>query len=541
MKLINAGLGGLDYNGFLYNCTRNKACQRAFYVPIKQLTDLMFYADLPGKPDELGVSVSAIDACCLAEAPGEFDSGEFNEDFNIGGDVPCEYQAVFNNYVIAQKPNGSWYAVFGNPTITLPEGITLKCFFLKFTITVAASEYIYYTEEMCFEECLELTYLQGCYPNVLYGDAEDCNGVYYGFHQGPDSHLGTLNYRYFHWAYVRHGSVIDSKLSFNFTAFNSKKTYRSEVSKEKTLEFEIVPPFYKDTLVGIFSRGNIRINGVEHRLSDQQDFSVVDFDSKYWQLDVLLAEECKQTFGCGVSDCSLPVPGEEECDFPTDVNFEEEEEQTTASATLEHNGNPNLIPNSGNAVFSPNTLSFDDLPLAGAYIAGENINGVIFARVFQSGGTVPSLPHNPAASRIRYKDTGNITQLLAATLQLVAAAGPGNFDVKVVMGTNLPGDFEQFLDFSFTYQAGTVTGGTVYNFTFTGGVPLLTGQSIEWEVVDNTLAVVASGTITEEPLTFSIPKNGIDLDTDCYTVRWRKICSALVISEWQEKQVGNCP
>lgn len=332
MKLINAGFGAIDFQQYQYNCTRNKSCQPEYFIPIKQLSDLTFFLDLPGKPDDLGLVFKAVDKCCSEVVGGDFND-DFSDDFLIGGEVPCEYDVVFNDYVVGQKPNGSWYAVFGNPTIALPEGVSLKCFFIKIIVTVGGGDYYYYSQQMCFDPCDDLTLLQACYPNVTSGDAEDCNGIYYGFHQGPDDPIGNSNYRYFHKTYVRKGSIISSKVSFSLNLFNSRKTYKSTINKEQVLEFELVPDFYKEMLIGVLGRGNILINGVEYVLATTQEFSVIDYDSKLWKMDINLAEECKRTFGCGVSDCSLPEEEAEPCGVGecNDISIEEVEGQYQVS------------------------------------------------------------------------------------------------------------------------------------------------------------------------------------------------------------------
>lgn len=290
MKLINAGTS-LDYASFIYNCNRNRQCQKEFFVPIRQLSDLMFYFDLPWKPDDVQIVVH--DLC--------------NDEL---------YEGVIGDYVIGQKPDESWYGVINGLTFSLPEGVELKKFFIYVISTSGEESNIHYSQHIEIEQCDPLMYVQGCYPNVTSGDAEDCNGIYYGFHQGPDDHIGTLNFRYFHWAYVRLGSIKNIKRTLNFTAFNSKRTYKTEVNKDKFFESEIVPDFYAEHLFAIYERGDIRVDGVQYRLKEQQDFNTIDTDSNWWVVDCLLTEFCKQTFGCEQSDCTLP---EEECCDPTEV------------------------------------------------------------------------------------------------------------------------------------------------------------------------------------------------------------------------------
>lgn len=338
MKLIFAGETSslaLDYSRFLFNCLRNKNCQKKYFVPIRSLSDIQFFVDLPGKPTLIAAFL--VDKCnvvCTEDGGGDFND-DFNDDFDIGEGEFCEYQQYivnFDKYVVGQQPNNSWYGVFGDLSGFVSQGeelfpisdLNLDCFFFKLVFTVNGVEYIYYSEEFCIEKCEPLTHLRGCYPNeVAPADALDCNGVYYGY-PANDNYLGESNFRYFHWAFVRKGSVIGQRRKLSFTYFNSKKNYKTTVNKEQLLEFELVPEFYMNYLLGIFARGNIQINLVEYRLAEEQNWQVLDLDSKLWQLDTVLAEECKNSFNCVPADC-LPKPAS--CsDNPSSFNLTPGEE-----------------------------------------------------------------------------------------------------------------------------------------------------------------------------------------------------------------------
>ena len=312
MKLIFAGqsvFGSVPpYQDYLFNCTRNPRCQKEYFVPIRQLSDIQFYIDLPGKPTLITATLFNLCEIECEEDPGDFND-DFNDDFDIGGEgcAPAQCTIVFQKYVVGQTPAGGWYGVFSDP---VAECIIPKCFFLKIAISINESEFIYYSQQICLEECDPLCLLEGCYPNEPVGsDAFDCNGLYYGFPVGND-YLGTKNYRYFHKAYVRKCDIIDQSVKLSFTYFNSKRNYKTQQTNERMLEFELVPSFYKDELIAIFARGNIRRNGIEYRLSDEQNWKILDNDSKLWQLDAMLVQECKLLFGCGPADCLLPP---EEC------------------------------------------------------------------------------------------------------------------------------------------------------------------------------------------------------------------------------------
>lgn len=289
MKLIAAGIGGLKEN-YLFNCTRNKGCEKKFFIPIPSINSIMqFYADLPGPVSSYNIEI--IDDC---------DSTTIS--------------AVSGTNIIGQKPDLSYYGVFGD---IVPSGDTPANFYMKWTFTIAGSDYVYYTNYFTTNDCYDLSLIQGCYPNETVGaDASDCNGVYYGFSNGDVS--GTENYRYFHWAYVRDAEIIEQKNTFNFTLFNTKKAYKNTFSRETLFQSECVPKFYKDIQVGVFNRGNILIDSQEWRLGEQQDLSA-DTETKRWDMKIILAEQCDQYFGCGVSDCTLPEipPPPDECCNPT--------------------------------------------------------------------------------------------------------------------------------------------------------------------------------------------------------------------------------
>lgn len=289
MKLHYAGtvVGEVipSWVNLLYNCTRNKRCQNRYNVPITGFSDLQLYVDLPGKPTITDAVVIAIDE--------------------------TEYPLTFSTYVIGQQPSDEWYGVFGGATPVLG-GDTVNCFFIRIIFTIGVVEHVYYSEQFSIEpqggSCDPLTLLQACYPNVLSatGDARDCNGLYYGFHAGTDEPLGEVNYRYFHWAYVRMGDIIDSKAKLSFTLFNSRINYKTVVEEQSEFIFELVPAFYKKVLLGIFTLGNIKINGAAWTLAEEQDFAIVDKDSKLWKMDVLLTGNyCEQSFDCGDRDCGL--------------------------------------------------------------------------------------------------------------------------------------------------------------------------------------------------------------------------------------------
>lgn len=308
MKLISAGAGVSEkpYTQLQFNCTRNQNCQKAFYVPVEAFSDIVFFVDLTGKPTTTLIEV--LNVCDID---------------NVGG-------AVSGSFVVGQQPGGAWYGVFGGLVVTPPIGVTYTRFFFKFTFTIAGVDHVFYSQQYEFPWCGSLTYMRGCYPNVTVGsNAVDCNGVYYGFPTNEDF-LGDENYRYIHSGFLRMASIIEQNNKFTFTAFNSKKIYKSVFNREWIFEFELVPTFYKDHLIGIFNRGNVQVQGSEWKLADEQNISIVDVDSKIWKMDMIFDNECKQSFGCKPADCVFPVPPPPDCCEPVlidaSVEFVEPEE-----------------------------------------------------------------------------------------------------------------------------------------------------------------------------------------------------------------------
>jgi len=314
MKLLYAGQGVSEkpFTELQYNCTRNKACQKPFYVPVNVFSDIVLFADLsnlPGEPDTVAIEV--MNVCDID---------------NVG-------TAVASSSVIGQDHLEQWYGVFGGLVVTPPVGVTYNRFFFKVTFTLDGLDYVYYSEQYEFPLCETLTRLRACYPNEEVGtDAVDCNGIYYGF-PTTEEYLGSPVYRYIHNGFVRMGSIESQKNRLTFSAFNNKKVYKSNVVQEWLLEFELVPTFYKDFLIGIFARGNVQIDSVEYKLADGQEVAMISKDAKLWKMDMIFDNECKQVFGCKPADCVLPEVPPEPCLLP-DLVLTVEELEGTWTGTL---------------------------------------------------------------------------------------------------------------------------------------------------------------------------------------------------------------
>jgi hypothetical protein len=283
MKLMYAGLASSPTakpENYLYNCGRNAACQKEYFVPIRSFADLIFYVEFPfGQP--AGIVVNAID--CQGS-----------------------HEMVFCNYVTAQKPDGTWYGVF---TGAQEEEIYGDTFYIEAVFfSNGGQSYKYFSQQFEIVKCDPLAMVKGCYPD---GSAPaysfDCNGVYYGYHAGTGTPQGNIQLRYYHWGLVRKASIKSQAEKLTVSIFRNRRAHRTELTSEANFYFELVPTFYKNHIMAILQRGMIDIQGNEYLLSDSQDFNVIDTDSELWDMPVLLSKTCKQYFGCRESSCT-PAP-----------------------------------------------------------------------------------------------------------------------------------------------------------------------------------------------------------------------------------------
>lgn len=275
--MIFAGSGSPNAENYLYNCVRNAACQAAFFIPVKDFSDIMLYFDLPS-----GASSASIQ---IVNCDGSTASG-----------------SICNN-VFGQKPDGTFYGV-----VRLQGGG--ESGFTQFYIKATVGGYTYFSNHFEIDPCINLTKIEACYPAPLpntFPTSQDCNGVYYGYPFAGGS--GNTSFRYIHWLYVKNARVLGSKRKINFTFFNNKNPYNSVISKEYVLSFQPVPEFYADEIVGVIGRGQVTINGITYTVQDGQNFGVSDEDSGLWRTDIVLFEECKQYFNCSTDPCVIPDCG----------------------------------------------------------------------------------------------------------------------------------------------------------------------------------------------------------------------------------------
>ncbi len=282
MKMIFAGLSS-DPNAapekILYNCTRNPACQTKFYIPVPDLSKLFLFFDLTivGNPETYEINI-----------------------INCNGDITA---TDFCNFVIGQRYDNSWYAIFtGLRADILPPGT--DNFYFKATFTAGANTYVYYSNEITVTDCVNILEVESCYNDTsAVAIPTDCNGIYYGYHSGDDLPSGNVLLRYFHKVWLRFGEIVETKNKFQFSIFNNQTSYKNYFTRQYTLQCEQLPKFMKDILIGVLNRGTIGILNETYTLTPTQDIAQADENTKLWKILVTMDNLCKQFFSCTPTDC----------------------------------------------------------------------------------------------------------------------------------------------------------------------------------------------------------------------------------------------
>jgi hypothetical protein len=300
MKMNFAGLQpspNVKPENFRFNCTRNKACQMEFFIPINNICDFMLYFDLPFLPASYTIEI--VDSCT--------------------GNVQA---ANVINYVAASHTAG-FYAIFAG----LTSGTLPPLFFIQVSFFSSSNvEAVFYSNDFEIVTCEQLTKISSCYNDAAPGtEAFDSNDVYYG--QPLGTILGNENVRYYHFLKVRKGSVLNNKTKLSLSAFNYNKVYKGQAAQQYNFFSESVPEFYKEEILAVIARGNILINEKPYQVADEVELSIVDEDSQRWAMNVALTKllfsyfSCKQTV-CLADPCQpiLPPPPPEPCCDPTIIS-----------------------------------------------------------------------------------------------------------------------------------------------------------------------------------------------------------------------------
>lgn len=298
--MIYAGLStnpNAEPEKWRYNCIRNASCQREYYMPLNNVGQLDLYFDLPFMPQTY--SLHLVDAC----------NG-------------FEYNVISGLYVVGQHTRG-FYGVFSSlASITTP-----KIFYFKAEFHKNADTAIFYSNDFSTIDCERITRVEGCYNNPTLGtEAFDINGIYYGYPVN-DSYLGNPNWRYYHSVLVRMGKVTNTGHKLSLNLFNNKRNFRSTTTKQYNFQSEVVPEFYKDIILGVYTRGNIMIETAQYTLESEINLQVHSEESELWVVDVPLSKTIDTFFSCKETVCRslVTIPPVVECCTPVIISATVEE------------------------------------------------------------------------------------------------------------------------------------------------------------------------------------------------------------------------
>lgn len=267
-----------QYTAFIHNCLRNASCEPSWSAPLPGVPYTQLYVDF-GIYKPVMVEFQLINACTGAQE-----------------------QIFPSNYVVGQTPDGNWYGVFKyfNSPVT---PVTTFVVWLSATVTTPAGiqERTFFSEMLMDEPCAPLTKVKSCHPEGATTTGFDINGVYYGLPENEDF-LGMGLIRYFHIAYVRLGKVreLSNKATFKSSLLAN---FRSTIEKIHQLETELVPKWYKDELLAIYSRGAIQVNDGQPFIVSDINFEALNDDDLTWKPFAQLKETFRLFYGCDASEC----------------------------------------------------------------------------------------------------------------------------------------------------------------------------------------------------------------------------------------------
>lgn len=379
MQRTPTAVAASQYPAYVYNCTRNPACEPSFSAPLPAVPYLQLYVDF-GTEKPVTIEFTIVNTC----------TGETE-------------QISPANYVVGQTPEGRWYGVFKYFTSPVDPVTTFVVHLSAFVITETflLAERTFFSQMLMVDPCATLMKIKSCQPELATTTGFDVNGLYYGLPQNEDF-LGYEAVRYFHIAYVRGGKVRELSNKATFTS-SLYRTFRASVEKIHQVEHELVPKWFKDLLLAIYARGVVQIdNGTTYLVADL-NFEALNDDDLTWKAQAQLRETYKLFYGCDDSECL-------ECCSPQVLDaFATCEGDSGESSASGGSGGP-----AGNAMLQV-------LPCAeGAQITGVDINGVPVVLI---SGSFP----------INAGETGTFDLPLVATYDIVVhtnGAGFGNVTVN---------------------------------------------------------------------------------------------------------------
>lgn len=282
MKMLSAGTAAANqYTSYVHNCTRNAACELPYTAPVPSVGELQLFADF-GATQPSSIQFTIIDTC------------------NGGTE-----QIFPSEFVVGQTPEENWYGVFRG--FNNPVGDT--SFVVHLSINGGAMAF--FSQMFSTEPCGPLMKIKSCHAEAATTTAFDVNGIYYGMPEGASA---GSEITYLHTAWVRQGKVreLNDKATFKSNLyFNARTT----VEKIHQIQTELVPKWYKDVLLAIYSRGMVQINDGQIYLVSDLNFEALNDDDLLWKPQAQLKETFRLFFGCDefcITDSEEVPPDESE-------------------------------------------------------------------------------------------------------------------------------------------------------------------------------------------------------------------------------------
>lgn len=274
MKMI-LGAGTIaNYMSYISNC---KLGQWPYRIPVAQLSDVQLYIDTGSSIKPSTVHYQLIHTCSPNQ--GQVDT------------------IATVNFIVGQQKNFKWYGVFRNFT-----GSTPSCFVIAITL----DSQIYFSEEYCIDPCAQLTFLQGCYGHLDNLISNDCQGIYFGTHDGPDPAMGDDLMYYKHQLYLR---SVEVSLSAIKNTFKQGRTRNFRTEKEKIYQFygEFIPEWYLPEIDAVFNRGEVYVGATKY-LVNETSFEKIEDCKRAWKPTATFKDSCYQSFSCEDSPCDALPP-----------------------------------------------------------------------------------------------------------------------------------------------------------------------------------------------------------------------------------------
>lgn len=281
MKMIQTptATASNGYTGYIHNCLRNAKCEPSWSAPLPGVPYLQLYVEY-GTTKPVIVEFQLRDVC-----------------------ADTDEQIFPSNYVIGQTPEGNWYGVFkyfNTPVTDVTAFVVWHAAFVQVGLSLV--EKTYFTQMLVIEPCMPLTKVKSCHPEGATNTGFDVNGIYYGLPVNEDF-LGLEGVRYFHIAYVRLGKVkeLSNKATFKSSLVAN---FRTTIEKIYQLETELVPQWYKNVLLAIYSRGAIQVNDGPAMLVSDLNFEPINDDDLQWKPYAQLKETFRLYYGCDDGECA---------------------------------------------------------------------------------------------------------------------------------------------------------------------------------------------------------------------------------------------